>query len=122
MIALKFFYLVPCCTGHIIETRLARNCTQNGGGCCAKEQTNYPGSSAGGIGLSKYLHPYAQLDSINLYIIFYLCSQPEEAEEQISRTAKLGQLLAVLRIIFSLPRWQLTLTSYTPFVQLFYTH
>ena len=59
---------------------------------------------------------------ILLNINFDLCSQPEEAEEQISRTAKLGQLLAVLRIIFSLSRWQLTLTSYTPFVQLFYTH
>ena len=62
---------------------------------------------------------------ILIYVFFKnfdFCSQPEEAEEQISRTAKLGQLLAVLRIIFSLPRWQLTLTSYTPFVQLFYTH
>lgn len=40
-----------------------------------------------------------------------LYSQPEKAEEQISRTAELGQLLAVLRIIFGLSGWKLILLS-----------
>lgn len=40
---------VPCCSGYLMETREARNCTKMGGECCAREHTDYPG--AGGMGL-----------------------------------------------------------------------